>query len=213
VDDTSGGAVVLHNVDTCYDESSAIAALTSGDTGALAALVVLHQSHALRIAYGITRDRDVAEDVVADAFIRALQRIHHYDRTRPFRPWFHRIVVNRALDALADNDRRGGGRLSTSPLPDEADPLPLPETLAIRREVAATVSAAVDALPPPQRAVVVLRYYLDLDERSIAETLGCPVGTVKWRLFAARHRLRHSLRAVEGTELHVNVKEESPDAI
>jgi len=203
----------LDDRERCHDEASAIADLRGGNTGALSALIALYQSDALRIAYGITSDRHMAEDVVADAFVRVLQHIRRFDQTRPFGPWFHRIVVNRALDAIAESDHRGQGQAAAMHVLDRADPLPLPETLAIRKEMAETVWAAVEALSPSQRAAVVLRYYLDLDERAIAGTLGCPVGTVKWRLFAARRRLRKSLRGFQDADVRVCVKEESPDAI
>lgn len=70
-----------------------------------------------------------------------------------------------------------------------------PEAASLRRDMQGEIIAAIQTLPPPQRAAVILRYYLDMDEAAIAAILGCPRGTVKWRLYAARQRLRPALTA------------------
>ena len=75
-----------------------------------------------------------------------------------------------------------------------ADGRPDPETLWERAETAAEVWAALQQLTPRQRAAVVARYYLGLSEAEMAEALECPPSTVKWRLHAARNRLRLLLR-------------------
>lgn len=86
-------------------ESEAIERLRQGDIKGLEALVRAHELRALRAAYLIVRDRDVAEDVVADAFVRAYEHIGCFDGARPFAPWFLRLVVNIARRRAAQRER------------------------------------------------------------------------------------------------------------
>jgi len=174
------------------EERAAISALRTGDIGGLASLVRLHQIPALRATYALTGDRQLAEDLVADAFLTAYDRIAQYDPQRPFGPWFYRIVVNSALKAIRRVERfrhTDTGALFA----EQVDPTPDPAIEVATREMRRGVVRALRTLPPPQRAALILRYYLDLDERTIAQTLGCPIGTVKWRLHAGKERIRQSL--------------------
>ena len=158
-----------------------------------------YQVQAVRTAYLITRDRALAEDIVQAAFLRAYERIGQFDAGRPFGPWFLRSVVNDAIKAAIRDkrlvpfevDARGEG----TPLVDLlVDPNPGPADLAEAVETRETIWVALGKLPPAQRAVIVLRYYLGLHEVEMADELSCPPGTVKWRLHAARKRLRRLLR-------------------
>ena len=86
-------------------EQEAITTLRGGDILGLETLVRLYQLPATRTAYAITADRHAAEDVVADAFLRVYDRIAQLDLSRPFSPWFYRIVVNGALKAVRSSKR------------------------------------------------------------------------------------------------------------
>jgi RNA polymerase sigma-70 factor (ECF subfamily) len=163
-------------------EDEAIGALRRGEIDGLANLVGMHQLKALRTAYGILGDRAAAEDVAADAFLRVFERISTFSAGRPFEPWFYRIVVNLALDHRR-RTRRAEQTTATIPEPVVAWDV---EGLEEREALADLLRT----MPPEERAVLVLRYYLDLDEASIATVVGCPVGTVKSRLHRARLRLR-----------------------
>jgi RNA polymerase sigma-70 factor, ECF subfamily len=174
-------------------ERDAINTLRGGDIRGLETLVRLYGLTATRTAYAITGDLALAEDIAADAFITVHSRIKSYDPSRPFAPWLYRIVVNGSLKAArrARRDQRGDDDWDW--LQSRISPAPGPEDEALGRELRELVLTAVYALPPRQRAALVLRYYLDMDEATIARTLGCPLGTVKWRLHAAKARLRQSL--------------------
>lgn len=173
------------------NEHKAIARLKQGDIGGLEDLVRAYQVRAVRAAALITHDRALAEDLVQAAFIRAYERIHQFDDSRPFGPWFLRSVVNDAVKAAS---RRRSQTSLDNPLPGEsaalADPLPGPEELLERAETEEAIWEALALLPPEQRAAVVLRYYLGLSEAEIAQDQACAQGTIKWRLHAARDRLR-----------------------
>ena len=188
------------------EEQDAIMRLKQGDIAGLEALVRRYQVQAVRTAYLVTRDLPLAEDIVQAAFLRAYERIGQFDAARPFGPWFLRSVVNDAVKAarryerqvpLGDCEDRSGDQVSLADtLADQgAGPADLLEAAELRQ----AVWQALGQLPPSQRAVIVLRYYLELNESEMADALACPKGTVKWRLHAARGRLRtllDSLRLV-----------------
>jgi len=163
------------------DQAEGIAALQRGDIRGLAALVRLHQLKALRTAYGILGSRSAAEDAVADAFIKVFDKIHTFDGSRPFEPWLYRLVVNTAIDHSRIARRE-------SAFAEASD-----EVMTVDFDLRLEVTAAIRALSAQERAVVVLRYYLDFDEKAIPEILQTPIGTTKSRLHRARERLRHEL--------------------
>ena len=175
------------------DDNEAIARLKRGDIGGLEQLVRRYQVRALRAAFLVVRDKATAEDLVQNAFLRVYSRIEQFDATRPFEPWFLRIVANDAMKAAA----RGGRQV---PLEDEADEdlfaspgPPDPLSLVEQAETSAAIWATLGELTPQQRTAVVLRYYLGLSEAEMAARLDTPPGTIKSRLHAARERLRQLL--------------------
>jgi len=177
------------------EERQAIARLKQGDPGGLEVLVRYYQVQAVRAAYLIVRDRALAEDIVQAAFLRAYERIAQFDPKRSFGPWFLRSVVNDAIKAVTRRERQIS---LESPTEDEdltladllADPNPGPADLAETAEVREVVWNALGQLSSAQRAAIVLRYYLDLSEAEMTLELDTPLGTIKWRLHAARERLR-----------------------
>jgi RNA polymerase sigma-70 factor, ECF subfamily len=159
-----------------------------GDAEAYGELVTRHMRRAFSIAWRILEHREDAEDVVQDAFVRALERLNTLDVERGFRPWFFRIVVNQAL-----NFRRARSVRATDPLPADmpattASPERAAETSALRIRL----NAAMNALPERQRLIVQLAELEGLNSAEIADVLDVSAGTVRWHL----HRARQNLRAV-----------------
>lgn len=182
-----------------YQERGAIQKLKSGDINALDTLVQAYQQRAIRAAYLVTQDQSLAEDVTQSAFVRAFQSIAHFDASRRFLPWFLRIVINLAVQSAQKQARNIS--LEDSDHPDSlrfesllTDHFPNPETEVERREMEATVEHMLSQLTPDQRAVIVLRYYVDLSESTMSEMLCVPPGTIKSRLHAARQQLRSLIR-------------------
>jgi RNA polymerase sigma-70 factor (ECF subfamily) len=177
------------------EEHQALARLRHGDIGGLETLVQLYQVKAVRTAYLITRDRALAEDIAQTAFLRVHERIHQYDPKRPFEPWFFRVIINDAVKAANRRQRQvsidanfDGSDLSLADI--LVDPTPDPAVEFERQEIQRAVWDAMEQLTPKQRAVAVLRFYLGYGESETAAYLTLPAGTVKWRLHAARERLR-----------------------
>jgi RNA polymerase sigma-70 factor, ECF subfamily len=153
-----------------------------GDREAAAALFRRYWRDAWRAAFAITGRRAVADDVAADGFERAFAALGRFDERRPFGPWLHRIVANRALDVL-----RAERHLSDQELPDSPDLAPA-DTAGDR-----SLLAAVSELSLERRVVVVLRYGVGMTPKQIADALELPVGTVNSRLARALEQLRETL--------------------
>jgi len=126
------------------------------------------------------QDAAAAEDIAQEAFLAAVRNLDRFDRRRPFGPWLHRIVVNRAIDwARARALRRELAEIPGSEDFDTGDLGTFSEGVA----------AGLASLPPDQRAVIVLRYLLEYTPGEIAEMLELPRGTVNSRLRRGLDRL------------------------
>ncbi|MEJ2598855.1 MAG: sigma-70 family RNA polymerase sigma factor [Anaerolineales bacterium] len=176
-------------------ERDAIHKLKQGNIRGLETLVRKYQVQAVRATDLITRDQALAEDIVQAAFLRAFERIDQFDESRPFGPWFLRSVINEAVKTVTR--RLETPSLDTLPeiSPEEIWPAgePEPEEWVEQQETYQQVWEALGQLSPEQRAVIVLRYYLELSLEEIGEEVAAPSGTIKWRLHKARMRLKKIL--------------------
>jgi RNA polymerase sigma-70 factor, ECF subfamily len=153
----------------------------AGDVSDLEELFRRHWPLAYRAAYLVVHDAAAAEDIAQEAFLAAVRNLDRFDRRRPFAPWLHRIVVNRAIDwarARALRAETGGDALAGLPGPQDAH---LPDRTL----------DAIRSLSPDHRAVIVLRYLLEYTPGEIGKLLGLPRGTVN-------SRLRRALDALGG---------------
>jgi RNA polymerase sigma-70 factor, ECF subfamily len=165
-------------------DGALVRAAQRGSEEAVELLFRRHWRHAHRAAFLIVHDADAAEDIAQEAFLSALRALDRFDRRRPFRPWLHRIVANRAIDhARARTLRREVGEEGVGE----------PEAPAEAAGLDPDLAAALAALDPEQRAAVVLRYLLDYTPGEIAKMLGVPRGTVNSRLRRGLDRLADSL--------------------
>lgn len=164
------------------DERKLVREAQRGSQEAIADLYTGHWRPAHRAAYLVVHDSAAAEDIAQDAFLAAIDALDRFDRRRPFGPWLHRIVVNRAIDW----SRREALRRKTADIPDGSAPPP-PEGVGDR------MMEALAELPAEQRAVIVLRYLLDYTPGEIARMLELPRGTVNSRLRRTLDRLGSSL--------------------
>jgi len=157
------------------EERAWVRGAQAGSASDLEALFRRHWPGAYRAAYLVVHDAAAAEDIAQEAFLSAVRALDGFDRGRPFGPWLHRIVVNRAIDwtrARALRREVGDEQLSVTPARSEAPP----------DDLGAETMAALGSLAPDHRAVVVLRYVLDYSPGEIAELLELPRGTVNSRL-------------------------------
>ena len=185
------------------EDQNAISRLKQGDLNGLEILVNRYQAQAVHAAYLILYDRLQAEDIVQTAFIKVAERIHQFDDERPFAPWFFRIVVNDALK-LAKKQKRS---VSLEEQLDEptaqlakwlTDPAPQPENLVEQAETRKIILKAIQSLPPEQRSVIVMRYFLDMSMAEMSKKTERPLSTIKWWLRDARKRLRSLIKISPG---------------
>jgi RNA polymerase sigma-70 factor (ECF subfamily) len=169
-------------------DQAAIDACLAGDPEAFGPLVSRYQEVAFRAAYLVVRDADAARDVAQEAFVRTYRSLRRFEPGSNFRPWLLRIVTNLALN---ETRRRKRGlalleRFGREPPRGQ----PGPETLTMATEEAQTVWQAINRLPPDDRLVLYLRYFLELSEADMARVIDRAPGTVKSRLHRAGRRLR-----------------------
>jgi RNA polymerase sigma-70 factor (sigma-E family) len=160
------------------------------DAGRLGDLYLRHADDAVRLAYLLTGDRALAEDLVQDAFVRLAGRLVHLRDPGAFDAYLRQTVVNlsrshfrRKRVERAYVERTGGALRSPAALRSDR---PIED-----REV---LSRAMSKLSQRQRAALVLRFYEDLSERRVAELLGCRPGTVKSLVSRGLETLRNEIR-------------------
>lgn len=158
------------------------------------------------LIYRMVRDRELAEDITQETFVKVLNALDRYRSDYKFSSWIFKIANNAAIDHLRHERRHGfdtlaieGGPHETTPAGIEATSLqlgddaesPLEELEA--RDLGAAIERAIGHLRPEYRACIILRHVEDRQYNEIAEILGLPVGTVKTYLHRARLELRELL--------------------
>ena len=179
------------------EELQAVLGSQRGDRSAFEPLVRRHMRRASAFALAWTGDREEALDLSQEAFVRAYRAIGAFDPSRPFFPWFHRILRNVCLTRVA---RRS--KVREVPFEDEdavSGALPPgssgldPQVALERAELRRLVWEALDRLQAGEREILILREFQELTYAEIAAMLEIPTGTVMSRLHTARRRLREQL--------------------
>ena len=164
-------------------DAALVRSAQNGSSEAVEELFRRHWSAVHRAAWLVVHDAAAAEDIAQESFVSALRALDRFDRRRPLGPWLHRIVVNRAIDwTRARTLRAEGELLDIVAAPEQPGPLD------------GSLLAALAALPPEHRAVIVLRHLLDYTPGEIAELLGLPRGTVNSRLRRGLDSLKERLQ-------------------
>ncbi len=167
-------------------ESDLVRQAQQGDPDAWEDLVKGHQAAVFRLAYLLLGDPDEAEDAAQETFLRAWYALRRFDGTRPLRPWLMQIVSN-----LASNRRRSLGRQLNALMRFARQPGGPPA--AVAEDDSRSLWQAVRRLAFPHQQVIYLRFFLDLSEQEMSETLGVAAGTVKSRLHRALSALRKEI--------------------
>lgn len=178
-----------------HEDGPLIARIRKGDLAALGELYDKYRLQVFHTALAITRDHQVAEDILQECFLKVHSHADHLNGDMPLTPWLYRVTVNLSYTWLTRH-----ARLSTS-LEDLverfdrliAPPRSGPEPQVELRDLQASIQRALATLPFNRRVVIILHYLGGLDLKEIAYILDCPVGTVKSRLHYAREALRAQL--------------------
>lgn len=176
-----------------------------GDLQAFRSLVDKYQSRAHSIAMGVIGNREDAEDIVQDAFLKAYRNLSSFRGQSSFYTWFYRIVFNLAIDLSRKRYRRSESSLGDDNAIDALNlqssedsgnllgHVPTPDQVLHRGDVAANIRKALENLSPEHRAVIILREIEGLSYSEISDVVGCSKGTVMSRLHHARKRLQRAL--------------------
>ena len=167
-----------------------IALCRRGDEAGYRGLVARHGPMLWRIAHRITGSRQDAEDLSQEAFIRAFRSLKRFRGRSKFSTYLCSIVVNLSLNHL----RRRQRRPETSADGEPADERQSPRMRAQECEFRAALAKQLDALSPELRASIVLTAIEGMSHKEAATVLGCPAGTVSWRVHEARKQLRRRLK-------------------
>jgi RNA polymerase sigma-70 factor (ECF subfamily) len=170
----------------------------AGDAEAFGSLVRRHQKRIFRLAYHLVRSGAEAEDVTQETFVRAYQALDRFDgRSEPF-TWLYRIAVNLSLnsirarkptkDSTPSDDPRIEGLLSEL-RPQQPDPAASSQ----QRQLAAALCEGIDTLSDTLRTTLILVCIDGVAHEEASRILGCPEGTVAWRVHEARRKLREYL--------------------
>lgn len=181
------------------DENDLVVRLKKGQEEAYRTLVRQFQERLLRIAYGITQDREDSAEIVQDVFLQVYKRIHTFRGDAKLYTWLRRITVNQALNW----QRRWKRRFKWHHQPIEKEeiyakindraPSQDPETAYIVKELDARLKEELKGLPEDARTVFVLKELEGLSYGEISEVLHIKKGTVSSRLFYARQKLKKSM--------------------
>ncbi len=171
----------------------------AGDKSAFDVLVIKYQQKVINLVTRYVHDPHIAMDVSQESFIKAYRGLKNFRGDSAFYTWLYRISINTAKNYLVSKNRRmpdddidaqeaeqydGGGKLRE---------ISTPEREALTEEIQATVQNAIEALPDDLRIAITLRELEGLSYEEISETMDCPIGTVRSRIFRARESIESEL--------------------
>jgi RNA polymerase sigma-70 factor, ECF subfamily len=161
-----------------------------GDAEAYGEIVIGHQTSVFNVCYRILHNRNDAEDLAQETFMRAYDRLNTFDIERDFGPWVRRIAANLCLNFLESQK-------VNAELDDErdADKTAQPDKQIEVKERSEQIRNALASLPPNYRVVIELRHYQEMSYDEIASELKVPLSDVKSHLFRARKILAEKLHA------------------
>ena len=187
-------------------DSQLVARVKKGDKRAFDLLVLKYQYKVHAIVSRYIKDFDEVNDVTQEAFIKAYRAMGKFRGDSQFYTWLYRIAVNTAKNYLVSRNRRPPARdvevddaeyyAGSDNLKDVASP----EALMYRDELEVVVDEAIRELPEDLRTAVTLREFEGLSYEEIADVMGCPVGTVRSRIFRAREAIDQQVQALASGE-------------
>lgn len=200
-DPSEGSAERSMPADT--SDLSLVHRVQQGDRGAFDLLVLKYQHKVVKLVMRYVRNPAEAEDVAQEAFIKAYRALPQFRGDSAFYTWLYRIAINTAKNALVARDRNPVSLEREMERGDESQDMisklrdpETPEGLALTEEIRSIVNSAIEALPEDLRTAIVLRELEGMSYEEIAQSMECPVGTVRSRIFRAREAIDRRLREV-----------------
>jgi RNA polymerase sigma-70 factor (ECF subfamily) len=179
----------------------------NGDQQAFALLVAKYQRRIFRLISRFVADPASAEDIAQETFLRAYRAIGNFRGDSQFYTWLYRIAVNTAKRSaltcarspVFPENSQNPEQDETFPRQEQLSSMDTPEAVMASRELVNAVNAAMEELPEELRSAIMLREIEGLSYEEISHMLGCPVGTVRSRIFRARESIARRLRPLLGT--------------
>jgi RNA polymerase sigma-70 factor, ECF subfamily len=185
-------------------DAVAVERTLAGEREAYRVLVERHSQYVYRLAFRMTGNKEDAEEVVQEAFLRAYQKLQQFAGNANFATWVYRIAANYAIDRLRQRKsedlrreqpkRIAEGEPETDPLSDVKDAAPSPERLAGSAQLAAKMKEALDTLTPAERTAIVMRHWDGCGIEEIAVVLKSNTSAAKNTVFRAVQKLRLALQ-------------------
>ena len=186
-------------------DAELVARVQRGDKQAFDLLVLKYQRKIMRLLSRMIRDPAEIEDVAQESFIKAYRALPQFRGESAFYTWLYRIAINTARNWLAQNTRRpstpsayeseeGETFNETDNLTDSSNP----ESEMASRQIAETVNKAMNDLPEELRNAIVMREIDGMSYEDIAQSMNCPIGTVRSRIFRAREAIAIRLKPLLG---------------
>jgi RNA polymerase sigma-70 factor (ECF subfamily) len=171
-----------------------------GDKSAFDILVRRYQFRIIKLISRYVHDPNEAMDVAQEAFLKAYRALPSFRGDSAFYTWLYRIAINTAKNYLVAQGRRPPGSDIDAQEAEQYDgqsflkEYETPERSLLRDEIEATVFKAIEELPDELRTAITLREFEGMSYEEIAQTMGCPIGTVRSRIFRAREAIDNKLR-------------------
>jgi RNA polymerase sigma-70 factor (ECF subfamily) len=171
-----------------------------GDKRAFDILVLKYQNKIIQLAYRYVHDHDEAMDVAQEAFIKAYRSLGNFRGDSAFFTWIYRIAINTAKNYLVASGRRPPKSDLDAQEAEQYDgasglkEYDTPEHVLLRDEIKETIASAINELPDDLRTAITLRELEGLSYEEIAQTMECPIGTVRSRIFRARDAIDAKLK-------------------
>lgn len=188
-----------------YTDQELVERVQKGDKAAFDLLVRKYQHKVIKLISRYVRDQSEVHDVAQEAFIKAYRALANFRGESAFYTWLYRIAINSAKNYLLSRGRQPVYTESEvtydnddfSPISQQAD-TDTPENILLGDEVKNVVAQAIDRLPEDLRTAIILRELEGMSYDEIAQTMDCPVGTVRSRLFRAREFVDNELEKLAG---------------
>jgi RNA polymerase sigma-70 factor, ECF subfamily len=175
-----------------------------GDKAAFDLLVIKYQHKIVHLVNRYVKDPSEAQDVAQDAFIKAYRALAEFRGESAFYTWLYRIAINTAKNYLLSRSRRHYDyEVDVQDAEQVGDAQQLkdietPEELLMNEQVVHVIREAIESLPDEMRIAITLREFEGMSYEDIAETMGCPIGTVRSRIFRAREAIDEKLNPLLG---------------